>query len=169
MNKHLKTLGMMAVLLLAVIAVPASGQQIVINSDIAPSLTFTIDEAAVNFPLNVVGQNDMTTENILSVTSNGAYLIKVHDLNTLPATAGRMRSITPPSTLTGVSLTNAFQMSVNGEYVSLSGTDAILKTGTPGVFSAPVKIRQTTTIDDPVLPAGQHYVIAAIITASATP
>ena len=158
----LMTIGLLAI-------APVSAQQLVITSDITPSLTFTIDETAITFPLTVVGVNSMTATNLVSATSNGNYQIKARDLDSAPGTAGHMRAFTPPDVL-GVALTNPLQMSADGTtFVSLSGADQTLYSGTPGAFSHAIGLKQTTTISDAVLPSGTHYTLAAVVTASATP
>jgi hypothetical protein len=168
-----------AVLLLLVvgltgIAAPVTAADVGINSRITPVFEFTVNATTINFPLTTVGQNDLTSPNLVTVNTNSPYEIKVKGFSSvfpgLPANKeGFLKALISGTGYSGVSLTNALQVSVNSNYVSLSGTDQVAHTSaTGGAYSSPIKLRQVTTFADPVLASGDMYIATVVITGAAT-
>lgn len=155
---------------------PVSAEQVVISSDVSPSFSMSMVTSDVSFPLTVVGTNDLTTGNTVTVNSNVGFTIKARDAFTTappgsPAgSTGHLKSLIPPDTLTGKMLADPLQVALNGgSYVPLSGADQTIHAASAGSFSQPLKLRQVTSYADEVLPAGQVYRIAVIVTGAANP
>lgn len=174
---ELKHIGLAVIALVLLAAAPVSAADVVVHGSISPAFAFTCGSDAVNFPMPIVGVNDLTTTNIVHVTTNQGYTVSVKgvtppytDAALLPAgSEGYLKTVISGNRYSGARLTNPLQVSVNTAYVTLTGTDQIAHTGTAGDYSAPLKLRQTTTFNDPVLPAGWTYDATVVITGAATP
>lgn len=164
-----KTLIALAALLTIglVCIVPVSAEQVVVNANIAPSFSMSMNTDTVTFPLSIVGTNDLTTSNVVAANSNVPFTIKAKD----GFGDGRFKGLLTPGDIPdGKSIAAPLQVALNGgSYVSLSGADQNILSSPAGAFSQPLKLRQVTTYADEVLPAGHVYRVAVIVTGAANP
>jgi hypothetical protein len=174
-----KFFGMLAALLLfAVIVMPASATQVNIEGGVSPSLSFSIvDNLTVQqFPL-VMGVNSKTI-NTMNAQSNTAWVIKVKDLDAAngkltasPGAAGRMAYKPSGVWQPNVFLATPLDVGVNGftPQTTLTAADQIIYTGA-GVdtWSHPLSLTQTVLFSDPTSSVVPKYQIALDVTAQAT-
>lgn len=152
------------------IAAPAAAENLNIAAGITPSFTFSVNATPAVMPNFVIGTNDITLPNTVSVISNTPYTIKCKDGmigGSLPAgSEGKMKGLIGV-THTGSFLTNAIQISVNGSYYAMTGADQVIRTGSAESYTSPIKVRQVIVAADPVI-AGGNYDITLTITGAAT-
>jgi hypothetical protein len=139
---------------------------------IAPQFSMTLPATEISYPL-VVGEN-LKDGNLLTIETNSAYTVKIKDMMIAGkpvGTEGKLVSmLTGVGTFSGTGLTNKLNMAIGaGSYTALSGVDQIIRSGTAELYSAPLKLKQTVVVTDPVLPSTNQYQIKIQVTGSATP
>ena len=156
--------------MVALFAVPAMAADFLIQSDGTGGIqpTFSMVVAPGNAIIGpgsgqamVVGVNENLVGPLVSVVTNGAYHIAAKDnmLGSKTAgTGGKMVSFV--TAYTGTALTTPIQLGLNGgTYMSMSATDATLKSSAVGEdTSGNLKIKQLVVVTDPILGAGFYQI-----------
>jgi hypothetical protein len=110
----------------------------------------------------------------MAIQSNSAYTVTIKDKmdGAKPSgSEGKMAAITfSTGTWSGTSLGAAMQASTGtGTFVSLTGADQVIRSGSAESFNGPVHFKQVVAPSDPVLPNDQVYRISTLITGAANP
>jgi hypothetical protein len=178
------TVGIFAALFIMALAfvMPVSAETLAIQSQLSPQFTMTVGVTDVQFPLTLIGENAITTTNMVTVTSNSAWTFKAKDsmlYSKLAGSGGKMGLLKGDGSAyftPAVVLTNPLQMSLNSVYTPLAEADSTIHTGVAGVAfnNQPIKFKQVTTIADPATKAGNlatdsRYNINLIVTGAAVP
>lgn len=116
----------------------------------------------------------MTTVNNVDVSTNSplGFNVKVKDsmANSKPVGSDGKLSILNAggSAFTGVSMANALKVSLNGgTQITLSGADQVLHSqSTAAAYSAPIRLAQTVTYNDPATIGLERYHVVLAITGS---
>ena len=160
--------------LVALISPIVSAESFLIKGNVQPSFSMSVSSVAdISFPLNTIGQNDLTTSTTVTAVSNVPYSVKFKDATVCdlcPPIIGRMKAL-GVSGYSGAALANPLSVSLNGAYITITGADQTAHAGTPGdgLTAAPIKFRQTVTISDPVLATPYVYQMLVQVTGGANP
>jgi hypothetical protein len=180
MNAKLLFGALLIVSALLIVPAMATSQEVRVftpGTGIAPSFSITIAAGEISMPLLVIGDNQVVGPAI-STTSNVPWTLSVRDSMkpvTIPkivGSGGKMESALGGTGYTAASvvLTNAMQAKTNGgSFLSLTASDQIIHSGTPGTFSSPVTLNQNVVPADPVLGSTSYYEINLMITGAAVP
>lgn len=180
-DMNYKSLGIALVVMLAMVGAVSAAENVHLASQdkgIASSFSFTMtgqgtNVAPVSFPLSI-GDN-LKDVGSISVVSNVPWTLSAKDA--MPQTGVEPKPVGSEGKMTAInaggywdgSLTNPLQVKWNGgSYVSLTGTNQVIHSGTYGSVSNPLAVKQTVLPTDLVLPTGSTYYLNILVTGAAT-
>lgn len=164
-----KIFGIMALLLLAVIAMPVSAEEFNLAGNVAPQFSFSMGSSPQTWNL-IVGSNDLTTTNTVVVASNVPYVIKARDAMGTGSNfaGGHMKQLNAGgASRDGTYLLNAVGLSLNSVFTPISDTDATIHSASSGTLNTPLKLQQVVDLGDKSLSGGAKYDINIIVTGTA--
>jgi hypothetical protein len=166
------------VMLLCMAPALGFGQEIqILSGDGGIEETFSMILATgdVVMPLSV-GTIEKLNGPTLDIASNTPYSVSAVSLiSNQPAPSICHQAAWSGTAWTGGYLTSPFEVGVNGDsYQTMTKTGLVpnpvtIRSGSPEIFSQPLKFRQSVSVLDPVLPAGSVYKIGILISGAATP
>jgi PKD repeat protein len=137
-----------------------------------PTISIVATGGITNWPFSMGTNEDLTSVDLSVTTTASNWHVSVKDAldGGKPAgTAGKMAEYTGSAYPAGGKfLTNALQVkSGTGSYVTLSGSDLTVQTGTtPGTFNYDIGLKQVIAVGDPALTAPNVYRVVITFTAS---
>jgi hypothetical protein len=156
--------------------VSADAGTVAIKASITPVFSMTMDTTLINFPMTIVGDNLLTSADMININSNAPFAVTARDAVSTPniaagapaGSSGHLLIFNGVDHYYGM-LANPLQVSLNGAYTSLSGTDQTIHSSSTGAaFSAPIKLKQTTTYADSVVNLPNYYTMSVTFTGAAS-
>lgn len=145
----------LTLLMVTYLPMPVSAVDIIVNGHISPTFTATIDpQSSINFNM-IVGDNikNDTDMPFINVTSTSNWYCKVQDKSEAMRGVindGRMNFLGPGGAPSGKMTTPLKVGLMPDQFTSLpsDGSEQIIYTGAPGIFSQRLAFNQLVLIDD---------------------
>lgn len=157
-------------LLLAILAVPVSAEDIQIVSQaggVTPSFSMAITPGSQTMTL-AIGTVDKTG-NPITVTTNTPFTLTVKDKMDAGKTTDGGKMAVLLANVVQYKLNNPIQIATNGgAYLPVSATEQVFYSGAAGEFTDNLKFRQLVVSTDPVIPSQYSYAITLTVTGAAT-